>query len=70
MVQRSVSRRSESFRARKATEQKSQTLKIAELFFSNNFNTNKVNFHVKFNAYTQLPFLLRYRSLKMALRAQ
>ena len=29
---------------------------FTELFFSHNFNTNKVNFDVKFNAYPLLPF--------------
>ena len=42
---------------------------FTELFFSHTFKTNKVNFHAKFNAYTLLPFM-RYRSLKMALRAR
>ena len=30
---------------------------FTELFFSHNFNTNKVNFGAKFNAYTLLSFL-------------
>ena len=29
---------------------------FTELLFSHNFNTNKVNFHAKFNAYTLLSF--------------
>ena len=45
-----------SFRARKATT-KILNLKFKELFFSHNFNTNKVNFHAKFNEYTLLSFL-------------
>ena len=45
-----------SFRARKATT-KILNLKFKELFFSHNFNTNKVNFPAKFNAYTLLSFL-------------
>ena len=42
---------------------------FTEVIFSQNFNTSKVNLHVKFNAYALLSFL-RYRSLKMALRAR
>ena len=30
---------------------------FTELFFSHNFNMNKVNLHAKFNAYTLLSFL-------------
>ena len=33
------------------------TVSRAVLAFSHNFNTNKVNFHVKFDAYTLLSFL-------------
>ena len=35
---------------------KISSLTFAELFFSHNFNTNKVNFHAKFNAYTLFSF--------------
>ena len=38
-------------------------LKPELVFFSQNFNTNNVNFHAKLNAYT-LFFFLRYISLK------
>ena len=44
-----------SFRTRKAIT-KILSLMFTELFFSHNFNTNKVNFHAKFNAYTLLSF--------------
>ena len=40
-----------SFRGRKATI-KILNLKFTELLFSHNINTNKINFHAKFNAYT------------------
>ena len=43
------------FRAQKATR-KILNLKFTELFISHNFNTNKVSFHAKFNAYTLLFF--------------
>ena len=39
------------FWARKAIT-KILNLMFTELFFTHNFNTNKVNFHSKFNAYT------------------
>ena len=44
-----------SFRARKATR-KTLSLTFTELFISHNFNTNKVSFHAKFNAYTLFSF--------------
>ena len=44
-----------SFRARKATRE-ILNLKFIELFISHNFNTNKVSFHAKFNAYILLSF--------------
>ena len=44
-----------SFQAREAIT-KTLILTFPELFFSQNFHTNKVNFHAKFNAYTLLPF--------------
>ena len=47
-----VSRRSRKVFGPGKPQQKSYT----ELFFSHNFNTNKVNFHAKFNAYTLLSF--------------
>ena len=35
---------------------KNVNLTFPKLFFSHNCNTNKVNFHAKFNAYTLLSF--------------
>ena len=43
------------FRARKAIK-KILNLMFTKLFFSHNFNSNKVNFHAKFNANTLLSF--------------
>ena len=43
------------FPARKAVT-KILNLKFTELFFLHKFNTNKVNFHAKFNAYTLIAF--------------
>ena len=62
-----ISKVLKGFRARKAIT-KILTIMFTELVFSHNFNTNKVNFLGKFNAFTLLPFLDQYRSLKMALR--
>ena len=45
----------EKFTGRKAIT-KLLSLVFTELFFSHNFNTNKVSFHAKFNAYTLLSF--------------
>ena len=45
-----------SFRARKAIT-KILNLMFTELLFSHNLNTDIVNFHAKFNAYTLLSFL-------------
>ena len=55
------------FQAQKAIT-KILNLMFIELFFSNNFITNKVNFHAKLMPIPD--FFLRYRSLKMALQAQ
>ena len=38
----------------KPQQKSSKYLMFTKLFFSHNFNTNKVNFHAKFNAYTLL----------------
>ena len=56
-----------SFQAQKAIT-KILNLMFTELFFSNKFFTNKVNFHAKLMPIAA--FFLRYRSLKMALQAR